>query len=106
MKKELSEKGKKLSAALKGIPKSPEARERMRIATAKRYSDPDFRKKMGDLQRDRVKGIPKTEEHKAKISAAHKGKIVSDETRAKMSAARKGMTYKKKSKETNVSHDE
>lgn len=34
---------------------------------------------------------PKTEEHKAKISAALKGRKRSDETRAKMSKARKGM---------------
>lgn len=34
---------------------------------------------------------PKSEEHKAKISAALKGRKRSDETRAKMSKARKGM---------------
>ena len=35
-------------------------------------------------------GIPKSEEHKARIGDAHRGKVYSDETRAKISAARKG----------------
>lgn len=35
-------------------------------------------------------GIPKSEEHKARIGDAHRGKVYSEETRAKISAARKG----------------
>lgn len=37
-----------------------------------------------------LKGKPRSEETKAKISAAHKGKITSEEAKAKLSAAHKG----------------
>ena len=45
------------------------------------------------------KGKPKSDETKAKISAGNKGKVMSDESRAKMSAAKKGKKrgpYKKR----------
>jgi hypothetical protein len=41
---------------------------------------------------DGNKGIPKSEEHRAKMSAALKGRTLSEETKAKMSEARKGST--------------
>jgi cyanophycinase-like exopeptidase len=38
-------------------------------------------------------GIALSEETKAKISAAHKGKVISNETRAKLSSAKKGKPH-------------
>ncbi len=44
------------------------------------------------------KGLPLTEEHKAKLSAIHKGKVFSAETRAKLSASGKGKIISDKQK--------
>jgi|GEM_PF-1482481 len=44
------------------------------------------------------KGLPLTEEHKAKLSAIHKGRVFSAETRAKISASGKGKIISKKQK--------
>lgn len=45
------------------------------------------------------KSKPKSEETKARLSAAHKGRIVSDATKAKLSAARTGIKMKPRSAE-------
>ena len=45
-------------------------------------------------------GLILSEEHKQKISAAHKGKLFSEETRAKLSAAHKGKLLGPLSEET------
>jgi hypothetical protein len=45
-----------------------------------------------------TKGIPKTEEHKRKISEATKGRVVSEETRNKLSEARKRTLLNKENK--------
>lgn len=63
--------------------------------------NPKVRKKLSEIH----KGIPKTQEHRSKISEANKGtkpwngKLCSDETRRKMSLARKGKKRKPFSQE-------
>lgn len=52
----------------------------------------ETRKKMSAVRRG-IKRKPLSPEHRAKISAIHKGKIISLETRKKLSAAKKGHIY-------------
>lgn len=70
----------KMSAALKGRPKSPETRAKLSAASAtlRGEKNPFF-------------GHHHTDETRAKISASKIGKHLSEETRAKMSAVRKGV---------------
>lgn len=55
-----------------------------------------------NVKRSNGRTAPKSEEHKAKISAALKGRKVSDETKAKMSEARKGRAPANKGKKGQV----
>ena len=102
--------GAKVSAALKGIPKSEEHKRKLSEAgkgnvpwnkgktgvqesTKKgtKVSD-EIRAKMSEAH----KGKKNTPEQKAKISAKLKGRVMSDETKKKMSEARKKLWAQKK----------
>jgi len=63
-----------VSKKLKGVVRSPETREKMRLA------------KLG--KPSKLKGVPKSEETKRKMSIAQLGHPVSDEAKAKMRAAK------------------
>ena len=51
------------------------------------------------IQGHHFKGIPKSEEHKQKLSKANKGKKVPEETRKKQAKAQKGRKYTKEQKQ-------
>lgn len=87
----------KMSEAHRNL--SPEARER--IQEGHRNMSPETRQKLVELGKimflknlkkvqARLTGIPLTEEHKQKLSEAHKGHKPSEETKQKMSESHKG----------------
>lgn len=84
-----------LRQSRKGQVVTAEQREKMRQAWVRRKAEgrgtwtttPEQRARMSAAQKARP---PKSEETKAKLSAALKGRQLSQETRAKMSASRKG----------------
>ena len=102
--------GDKISAALKGKPKSEEHKKK--LSEAGRGNVPWNKGKTGvqassrkgvrvsDEVRAKMsashKGKTNTEEQKAKISAKLKGRVMSEETRKKMSEARKKLWAEKK----------
>lgn len=102
--------GDKISAALKGKPKSEEHKKKLSEAgkgntpwnKGKTGVQESSRKgvKVSDEVRAKMsaahKGKTNTEEQKAKISAKLKGRVMSEETRKKMSEARKKLWAKKK----------
>ena len=78
-----------ISAALKGIKRSPETLAKMSAARKGRKMSPEFcAKRVAAL-----KGRKRSPETCAKMSAANKGKKLSAETCAKMSAAKKGIKF-------------
>jgi len=63
------------SGTFKGYVPNKEAREKLRLAGIKRVQErPDLHRKMVDAARDKNIGVSFSEEHKKKISNAHKGK--------------------------------
>jgi hypothetical protein len=102
--------GDKISAALKGKPKSEEHKKKLSDAgkgnipwnKGKTGVQESARKgvKVSDEVRAKMsashKGKANTEEQKAKISAKLKGRVISEETRKKMSEARKKLWAEKK----------
>ena len=84
----------KLSESNKGKKRSPETRERIRLAAlARQPMSEETRKKMSETHTgmkhteetlEKYRGKVHTEETKAKISAAHMGKEISEETRKKL----------------------
>lgn len=96
----------KLIAANRGRKHSPETREKMRLSALKRYeSDPTLVEKQNaylakgrNLPETRAKltGLKRSDETKAKIGAASRGRKHSQATKAKMSLSRTGKTYTKK----------
>ena len=105
--------GDKISAALKGTPKSEEHKKKLSDAgkgnipwnKGKTGVQESARKgvKVSDEVRAKMsashKGKANTEEQKAKISAKLKGRVISEETRKKMSEARKKLWAEKKKNE-------
>lgn len=102
--------GDKISAALKGKPKSEEQKAKI---SAKLKGNVPWNKGKTGVQESARKGIKvsdevrakmsashkgkkNTEEQKAKISAKLKGRVMSDETKRKMSEARKRIWAEKK----------
>ena len=114
----------KLSASLKGKPKSPEHRRKLseanlgkcqpdsavqRTAEANRGKrrSPETRQKISDGKKGQpspLKGKPISEEHKQKISEAQKGKPRSPETRQKISEGQKGKSPWNKGRLLSESH--
>jgi hypothetical protein len=102
--------GAKVSAGLKGKPKSEEHKRKLSEAgkgnipwnKGKKGVQESSRKgvKCSDETREKMsiahKGRPNTEEQKAKISASLKGRVMSEETKKKMSESRKKLWAKKK----------
>lgn len=98
-----AETGAKISAALRGLKRTPEQRERYRAATLARGGfTPEMQAKAAASRTGRKlspehraalsaarKGKPKSAEHRAAIGAAHRGKTHSPELRAKMSEGRR-----------------
>jgi len=82
----------KMAAAKLGTKQSPET-------IAKRIAPLIGRKQPRhavEICAEKRRGKALSEEHKAKLSAAHTGKIVSDEARASLSAANKGKPWSEK----------
>jgi len=102
-----SESKVKLSAALRGKPswwkgksRSNETRAKMSIARKGKKGTPhteEFKSRLAIASKGNKYGCgPMSEEHKAKISEAHKGKRISDEHRAAISATLRGRPSTKK----------
>lgn len=106
--------GDKVSAALKGKPKSEEHRKKLseslkgntpwnkgktglQVSPKKgTFMSEEQKKKLSDAH----KGKKNTEETKAKISASLKGRVISEETKKKMSEARKKLWEEKRKNES------
>lgn len=86
--------GAKVSAALKGKPKSDEHRKK--LSESLKGNTPWNKGKTG-LQVSTKKGTKMSEEQRKKLSDAHKGKKNTEETKAKISAK---LTGRKMSEET------
>jgi len=91
----------RMSAAQKGRIISPEHRDRIRKTLTGRKASPETRKRLRESMRlrphsvwekmgDTTKGVPKSKDHKRKISEALRGKKKSIEHRKHMSEATKG----------------
>ena len=90
----------RISERLRGVPKTEEAKAKMREAWKRRkenwiplYHSEESKAKM----REAKIGIPRSDETKAKLRAANLGKSISPEAKAKMSATNTGS---KRSEET------
>lgn len=79
--------GDKVSAALKGKPKSTEHKKK--LSEAAKGNIPWNKGKIG-VQESSKKGVKISDETRAKMSAAHKGKANTEEQKAKISAKLKG----------------
>lgn len=76
------ERNRKISEKLKGVPKTEEQKIKQRIAMTGRKASEETRTLMSEQRRGELNpryGKHCTEETKAKISAVHKGKTISDE---------------------------
>jgi very-short-patch-repair endonuclease/uncharacterized Zn finger protein (UPF0148 family) len=82
----------------KGKPKSAGTRAKIGEANRRRVVSEETRAKISAARKGKptTKGVPKSAEHRAKISAALMGHIQSDETRAKKSRALKGNSNARK----------
>jgi hypothetical protein len=81
---------KKWSESRKGRKASAETRAKLSAVRIGKSINQPPRPWQAEITSKRFKGVPKSEEHKTKISAAHTGKIqapASEETKAKMRAA-------------------
>lgn len=77
---------------LRGWRHSIAAREKMSAANVGRTVSPEHLAKMNAARLAKVRGVPLSVEHRAKIAAAHKGRTVSAATRAMLAAANLGKT--------------
>lgn len=86
------------TGVLKGKPKSAEHRAKLAEANRRRVVSDETRAKISAARKGKptTKGVPKSAEHRAKISAALMGHVESDETRAKKSRALKGNSNARK----------
>jgi len=66
---------------------SPEARALISAAGVRRFEDPVARARQGEAQRRRFAAAPVSEETRARLSAAGRGRVFTEETRRKMKAA-------------------
>lgn len=85
----------KIGAGSRDNWQSDEYRQRVLDGVAASFT-PERRAHMAEITRKRMKGVPKSEEHKAKL----RGRTFSDETRRKMSEAAKLRTREPRSDET------
>lgn len=81
----------RMSAAQSGVPKTPEHVAKVRAALLGRTMTEDQRQKMRDAKLGSKRG-PHSDEHRAKIAAAHRGRTFSPEHRAKLAVAKQGRT--------------
>ena len=58
----------------------------------KKHSD-DAKLKISQKNKERLKNVKKSEEHKAKISKALKGRVITEDSRKKISQSIKGRLY-------------
>ena len=79
--------GDKISASLKGKPKSVEHKKK--LSEAGKGNIPWNKGKTG-VQKSARKGVKASDESRAKMSASHKGKALTEEQKAKISAKLKG----------------
>lgn len=79
--------GDKISAALKGKPKSEEHKKK--LSNAGKGNIPWNKGKTG-VQESARKGVKVSDEVRAKMSASHKGRVMSEEQKAKISVKLKG----------------
>lgn len=75
---------------LKGVPRPPEVVEKMRAARIGKPRSPEVRAKVAAAVSAALKGKKLSEEHRAKLSAAQRGRKATDETRAKIRASSLG----------------
>jgi len=82
-----------------GYTHSVEAKNKISAASASRVLPPDFGARVSKGKTGKpspMKGTKFSDEHKQKLSIAHKGKKMSFEARAKMSASKKALSAAKK----------
>jgi hypothetical protein len=89
----------RISAANRGREVSPQNRAKM-IGENNPAKRPEVRAKISAAQRGKTRG-PISDETRAKLSKAHRGRKLSDETRAKMSEAAKLRVRRKRDEQTN-----
>jgi len=74
----------RISTTLRGVPHSPEHREKIRLARIGQRNTREAKERMSRAKLEKHL----TPEHRAKLSLANKGRVVTAETRAKMKATR------------------